>query len=428
MSSQAMAEIQRRPVDARYRWIQLGIGIVCMMAVANIQYSWTLFVPELVKAFGWSRASLQSSFTIFIVTQVLSTPIVGYVIDRFGLRPVIMLGGLAAGLAWIVNSAAASLGGFYLGALIGGISAGCVNACAVNSALKWFPDRRGLAVGLMAAGYGSGAIFTVLPIAHMIETSGFAHAFFVFGLIQGAIILIAGYFMRSPQPGHVPYSTKVQQSLRDYTLSEALRTPVLWLLIVMFACVATGGLMVVAQLSLIAQDFGVANIQVDVGLFSVAALPFALMLDRITNGISRPLFGWISDHIGREVTMLIAFSLEAAGMVALATFGKHPTAFIVLSGVAFLAWGEIYSLFAATIGDVFGTKNIGKIYGVLFLSAGFASFFVPVANLIQSATGTWATVFYITATMDVVAALSAFFVLRPLLRRHYARHASNLSA
>lgn len=422
-----MAETQRRPVSARDRWIQLGIGIVCMMAVANIQYSWTLFVPELVKTFGWSRASLQSAFTIFIVTQVLSTPIVGYIIDRYGLRPVIMLGGLAAGLSWIVDAAAASLGGFYLGAFIGGISAGCVNACAVNSALKWFPDRRGLAVGLMAAGYGSGAIFTVLPIAHMIQTSGFVRTFFVFGLIQGAIILVAGYFMRSPQPGHAPYSTKVQQSLRDYTLSEALRTPVLWLLMVMFACVATGGLMVVAQLSLIAKDFGVADIQVDMGLFSIAALPLALMLDRITNGISRPLFGWISDHIGREMTMLIAFSLEAVGMLALGTFGNYHAAFIVLSGVAFLAWGEIYSLFAATIGDVFGTKNIGKIYGVLFLSAGFASFFVPIANLIQEATGTWATVFYVTASMDIVAALAAFFILRPLLRQHYARQASNLS-
>ncbi|MEO6748530.1 MAG: oxalate/formate MFS antiporter [Casimicrobiaceae bacterium] len=428
MSWQAVAQTQRRPVNVRYRWVQLGIGVVCMMAVANIQYSWTLFVPELVRTFGWSRASLQSSFTIFIVTQVLATPIVGTIIDRFGLRPVIMLGGLTAALSWVIDSASASLGGFYLGAIIGGISAGCVNACAVNSALKWFPDRRGLAVGLMAAGYGSGTIFTVLPIAHMIATSGFARTFFVYGVIQGAIILVAGYFMRSPQPGHVPYSTTVVQSTRDFSLGEALHTPVLWLLMIMFACVATGGLMVVAQLSLIAKDFGIADVQVDAGLFSMAALPFALMLDRITNGISRPLFGWISDHIGREVTMLIAFTLEAIGMLALATFGKHPAAFIALSGVAFLAWGEIYSLFAATIGDVFGTKSIGKIYGVLFLSAGFASFFVPIANLIEAATGTWATVFYITATMDLVAALSAFFILRPLLRRHYARHASNLSA
>ncbi|MGN6461765.1 MAG: oxalate/formate MFS antiporter [Pseudolabrys sp.] len=418
MTTEIRADAQSQSIDIRPRWIQLIIGVICMMAVANIQYSWTLFVPEIVKTFGWSRASVQSSFTIFIVTQVLSTPVVGYLIDRYGLRPVIILGALTASLSWIINSGATSLTGFYVGAFIGGIAAGCVNACAVNSALKWFPDRRGLAVGLMAAGYGSGTVFTVLPIANMISTSGFSRTFFVFGLIQGAIILLAGSFMRSPLPGQIRYSTTVLQSHRDYTLSEALRTPVLWIMMAMFALVATGGLMAVAQLSLIAQDFGIKDIVVDVGLFSMAALPFALMADRITNGISRPLFGWISDHIGREITMFIAFSLEAAGILALATFGRHPAVFIVLSGVVFLAWGEIYSLFGATVGDAYGTKHIGKIYGILFLSAGFASFFVPIANLIMAATGTWATVFYITAAMDLTAALSALFILRPLLRRH----------
>jgi MFS transporter, OFA family, oxalate/formate antiporter len=242
-------------------------------------------------------------------------------------------------------------------------------------------------------------------------------------LIQGIIIIAAGWFMRSPGSGQVTYSTVVRQSRRDFTLVEALRTPVLWVMMVMFACVATGGLMAVAQLSLIAQDFGIKDIPVDFGLFSMAALPFALIVDRITNGISRPLFGWISDHIGRETTMLLAFSLEAAGILALATFGAHPVVFIALSGLVFLAWGEIYSLFGATIGDAFGTLHIGKIYGVLFLSAGFASFFVPIANLIMSATGTWTTVFYIVAAMDLVAALAAFFVLKPLLSRHYRQSA-----
>jgi oxalate/formate antiporter len=408
-------------VDTQRRWFQLVAGVICMMAVANIQYSWTLFVPEIVKAFGWSRASIQASFTVFIVTQVLSTPVVGYLIDRFGLRPVILLGGLAGGASWVIDSTATSLIGFYFGAFIGGISAGCVNACAVNSALKWFPDRRGLAVGIMAAGYGSGTLITVLPIASMIANSGYAHTFFVYGIIQGIIIIVAGWFMRSPDANQVQYSTAVQQSRRDFTLVEALRTPVLWVMMVMFACVATGGLMAVAQLSLIAEDFGIKDMPVNIGLFTMAALPFALIVDRITNGISRPLFGWISDMIGRETTMLIAFSLEAAGILALATFGKHPAVFIALSGLVFLAWGEIYSLFGATIGDAFGTQHIGKIYGVLFLSAGFASFFVPIANLIMSATGTWATVFYIVAAMDLIAALAAILVLKPLLSRHYAQ-------
>lgn len=420
MSSAARVETQGEAAASGRRWFQLIAGVICMMAIANIQYSWTLFVPDIVKTFGWSRASVQSSFTIFIVTQVLSTPIVGYLIDRFGLRPVILLGGLTGGLSWVIDSGASSLAGFYFGSFIGGIGAGCVNACAVNSALKWFPDRRGLAVGLMAAGYGSGTLFTVIPIANMIQSSGFARTFFVYGLIQGAIIIIAGLFMRSPKPGQVTYSTIVSQSHRDYSLGEALRTPVLWVLMAMFACVATGGLMAVAQLSLIAQDFGIKDVQVSIGIVTMAALPFALIVDRITNGISRPLFGWISDHIGREPTMLLAFTLEAIGVFTLATFGRHPAVFIALSGLVFLAWGEIYSLFGATIGDAFGTRDIGKIYGILFLSAGFASFFVPIANLIMAATGTWSTVFYIVVAMDLTAALAAVFVLRPLLQRHYA--------
>jgi OFA family oxalate/formate antiporter-like MFS transporter len=404
-----------------YRWIQLVLGIACMVAVANIQYSWTLFVPEIQKTYGWSRASIQTAFTIFVVTQTWGTPLVGYLIDRYGPRPVILLGGFAAALAWIVNSYASTLSGFYIGAVIGGVAASCVNACAVNNALKWFPDRRGLAVGLTAAGYGSGTIFTIVPIARMIESSGISSTFFLFGLIQGAIILAAGVFLRAPQPDETRFSTHVMQSRRDYTLGEAMRTPVLWLLMAMFTCTITGGLMAVAQLSLIAQDFGVKDMQVNAYFFAMAALPFALMLDRFMNGISRPLFGWVSDHIGREKTMFIAFSIEGLGILALATFGGNPWVFVILTGLVFLAWGEVYSLFGAITGDTFGTKHVGKIYGILFLSKGFAALFVPIGNLIMEATGTWATVLYIVATMDLLAAFSALFILKPMLERHHAK-------
>lgn len=406
---------------SHYRYVQLIIGILCMVAVANIQYSWTMFVPEIQKTYGWSRASIQTSFTIFVLIQTWATPILGAAIDRYGPRPVILLGGLAAGLAWIVNSHAATLTGFYVGAAIGGIGASCVNACTVNNALKWFPDRRGLAVGLTAAGYGAGTIFTTLPIANMIQSSGISPTFLLFGIIQGAVILAAGFFMRAPASREVKFSETVLQSRRDYTLSEALRTPVLWILMLMFTCTITGGLMAVAQLSLIAQDFGVKDIHVTFFAFSMAALPMALMLDRFMNGFSRPFFGWISDHIGREKTMFVAFSLEAIGIICLATFGGHPVAFVILSGIVFLAWGEVYSLFGAITGDTFGTKHAGKIYGLLFLSKGFAALFVPIGNVIMEATGTWATVLYTVAAMDFLAAFCALFVLRPLLIRHHAR-------
>lgn len=401
------------------RWLQIVLGVICMVAAANIQYAWTLFVPEIQKTFNWDRAAIQVAFTIFVVVQTWLTPIEGYFIDKYGPSRVVMFGGLMTGLAWVINSYATSLSGFYLGSVAGGIGVGCVYATCVNNALKWFPDKRGLAVGLTAGGYGAGSALTILPIAKMIDGGNYAQAFFIFGLIQGAIIMAAAIAMRAPLKNQVPFSTKVLQSRRDYTLAEALRTPVFYVMLLMFTCTVTGGLMAVAQLGVIAQDLGVKNFQVNLYFFAMAALPFALMLDRIMNGISRPLFGFISDRIGREKTMFIAFAMEGIGIVALGYFGSNPWAFVFLSGVVFLAWGEVYSLFSATAADTFGSKHIGKIYGVLYCAKGFAALFVPVGNLIMQATGTWATVLYTVASMDLIAALLAIAVLRPMLKQHH---------
>ena len=394
-----------------------------MVAAANIQYSWTLFVPEIQNAHGWSRASIQVAFTVFVVVQTWLTPIEGYFIDKYGPRVVVLIGGVFTGLSWIMNSYATSLTGFYVGAAIGGIGVGCVYATCVNSALKWFPDKRGLAVGLTAAGYGSGTVLTIMPIANMLKTTSYQDVFFLFGLIQGAVILLAAGFLRAPQKGEVVFSSSVAQSRRDYTLGEALRTPVFYVMLGMFICTVTGGLMAVAQLGVIAEDLGVKKVEVNLYFFAMAALPFALMLDRILNGISRPLFGWISDHIGREKTMFFAFAMEGIGIVALGTFGHNPWAFIILSGIVFLAWGEVYSLFSATAADTFGSAHVGKIYGVLYCAKGVAALLVPVANLIMEATGSWATVLYIVAAMDLTAAFAALFVLKPMLARHHRLNA-----
>ncbi|OYY11201.1 MAG: oxalate/formate MFS antiporter [Rhizobiales bacterium 35-68-8] len=405
------------------RWLQLIAGVVCMVAAANIQYSWTLFVPEIQNAHGWSRASIQVAFTVFVVVQTWLTPIEGYFIDKYGPRVVVLIGGVFTGLSWVMNSYASSLTGFYVGAAIGGIGVGCVYATCVNSALKWFPDKRGLAVGLTAAGYGSGTVLTIMPIANMLKTTSYQDVFFLFGLIQGAVILLAAGFLRAPQKGEVVFSSSVAQSRRDYTLSEALRTPVFYVMLGMFICTVTGGLMAVAQLGVIAEDLGVKKVEVNLYFFAMAALPFALMLDRILNGISRPLFGWISDHIGREKTMFFAFAMEGIGIVALGTFGHNPWAFIILSGIVFLAWGEVYSLFSATAADTFGSAHVGKIYGVLYCAKGVAALLVPVANLIMEASGSWSTVLYIVAAMDLTAAFAALFVLKPMLARHHRLNA-----
>jgi OFA family oxalate/formate antiporter-like MFS transporter len=401
------------------RWVQLAAGVACMVAAANVQYAWTLFVPEIQQTHGWSRASIQTAFTIFVVVQTWLTPIEGYFIDRHGPRVMVFIGGLFTGLAWIINSYATSLTGLYVGAAAGGIGVGCVYATCVNSAIKWFPDRRGLAVGLTAGGYGAGSALTILPIANMIASSGYQAAFFWFGLIQGAAILLASLALRAPQRNEVKASDKVAQTRRDYTVGEALRTPVFWVMLGMFICTVTGGLMAVAQLGVIAQDLGVKDFKVDLYFFVMAALPFALMLDRIMNGISRPLFGWVSDHIGRERTMFIAFAMEGVGIIALGAFGHNPWAFLILSGVVFLAWGEVYSLFSATAADTFGTKHVGKIYGLLYCAKGVAALLVPIGNLLMEATGTWSTVLFTVATMDLIAALSALFILRPMLVYHH---------
>ncbi|MDR6952086.1 OFA family oxalate/formate antiporter-like MFS transporter [Ancylobacter sp. 3268] len=403
------------------RWLQLIVGIVCMVATANIQYAWTLFVPEIQKTFGWERASIQIAFTIFVLVQTWLAPIEGYFIDKFGPRVMVAFGAIMIGTAWVLNSQAASLTGFYVGAAVGGIGVGCIYATCINNALKWFPDRRGLAVGLTAGGFGAGSAATILPIASMIESAGFQETFFFFGLLQGGLAFVAAWFLQSPKAGQVKASDKLNQSRRDYTLKEALNTKLFWLMLLMFTCVVTGGMMAVAQLGVIAQDLGVKEFQVNLYFFTMAALPLALMLDRIMNGISRPLFGWISDHIGREKTMVIAFTLEGFGIIALGYFGHNPWAFLILSGVVFLAWGEVYSLFSALAGDAFGTKHIGKIYGVLYCAKGIGALFVPVGNLLMEATGTWSSVLYTVAAMDLFAAFLAVTLLPKTLASHVAK-------
>ena len=404
------------------RWLQLLVGVGCMVAASNIQYSWALFVPEIQQTHGWARAAIQTAFTIFVLVQTWSTPLVGHFIDRHGPRAIVLFGGVMTGLAWVVNSYAESLTGLYIGSVVGGLGVGSVYASSINNALKWFPDKRGLAVGLTAAGYGSGTVLTIVPIANMIASSGYQSAFFTFGVVQGGVIFLLAWFLRAPDAVQLRYSTQVTQSRHSYTLGEALRTPVFWVLLAMFTGTVTGGLMAVAQLGVMAQDLGVRDIHVNAYFFTMAALPFALMLDRVMNGISRPLFGWTSDHIGRELTMFLAFSLEGLGILALGWFGHNPWAFVILSGVVFLAWGEVYSLFSATACDAFGSAHIGKIYGVLYCAKGIAALLVPLGNILMERTGTWTTVLYTMSAMDLSSALAALLVLRPLLKRHHANN------
>ena len=402
------------------RWIRLTACVVCMAAAANIQYAWTLFVPEIQHAFGWPRAKIQLSFTIFVIVQTWLAPLEGYFIDKFSPRLIVIFGAVFLGASWVINAQATTLNGFYIGAAVGGIGVGSIYATCINNALRWFPDRRGLAVGLVAGAYGAGSAATILPIASMITSSGFQHTFLFFGILQGSVAFVAAWFLRAPKASEVNASPLLAQGTRNYTLREAMQTRLFWLMFIMFILIVTGGMMAVAQLGVIATDFGIKEFKVDFYFFVMASLPLALMLDRIMNGISRPLFGWISDHIGRQKTMVIAFTLESFGIIALGCFGSDPYAFLILSGLVFLAWGQVYSLFSALAGDAFGTKHIGKIYGVLYMAKGVGALLVPVGNMMMEETGTWSTVLFAVATMDLIAVVLAIVLLRPVLASHVA--------
>ena len=349
-------------------WVQLVIGIICMAMVANLQYGWTLFVNPIDAKYHWGRASIQVAFTIFVLLETWLVPIEGYLVDRFGPRWIVVVGGALCAIAWVLNAYADSLAMLYLAAAIAGIGAGAVYGTCIGNALKWFPARRGLAAGLTAAGFGAGSALTIIPIASMIKASGYEQTFMVFGLFQGIVVVILGFAMMTPGPSILALAPKLAPGAGRYQArpTEMLRSPVFYLMYVMFVMMAAGGLMATAQLALIAKDFKVADIPVSLLGITLPALTFALSLDRILNGLTRPFFGWVSDHIGRENTMFIAFAIEGVGILALAKFGGDPVLFVILSGLVFFAWGEIYSLFPATCTDTYGaryaTTNAGLLY------------------------------------------------------------------
>src|SRR5690348_7491101 len=313
------------------RWAQLWLGVLCMVLIANLQYGWTLFVNPIQQAHGWSIAEIQIAFSILIATETWLTPIEGYIVDRLGPlsgpRLMIMFGGVLVGVAWIINAHATTLQMLYLGAAISGVGAGAIYATCVGNAVKWFPDRRGLAVGITAAGFGAGAALTVVPIREMIASAGYESTFFWFGLGQGAIVFMLAWLLRAPEPGELAGATppKVIVSSRSFTPGEVLKSPIFWVLYLMFVIVAASGLMATAQVALIARDYNIANIAIIGG---ATALSVALIIDSVCNGLARPLFGWVSDNIGREYTMAIAFALGALSYWLLGSAGGSPWAFV----------------------------------------------------------------------------------------------------
>src|ERR1700759_1757895 len=405
------------PEGGHFRWLQLVMGIVCMAMIANLQYGWTLFVDPIDAKFHWGRAAIQLAFTLFVLTETWLVPVEAWFVDKYGPRVVVMFGGVMIALAWVLNSYASSLTLLYAAAIVGGIGAGSVYGTCVGSALKWFPDRRGLAAGATAAGFGAGAAITVVPIANMIVSSGYQHAFLTFGIGQGVIVFVLAFFIQPPRISIPPKKKhpNLPQTKIAFPPPQVLRAPIFWVMYLVFVMVASGGLMAAAQIAPIAHDYKIANTPVSLAGFQMAALTFAISLDRIFDGFGRPIFGWVSDTIGREHTMFIAFGTAALMLLTLSTYGHIPVVFVLATAIYFGVFGEIYSLFPATSGDTFGVKYATTNNGMLYTAKGTASLLVPIASIIAAKYG-WQAVFVVAVALNATAALLALFVIKPMRR------------
>ncbi len=412
------------------RWRQLILGVVCMVMIANLQYGWTLFVLPLHAAHGWATADIQFSFAIFVALETWVTPLDGWIADslgpKWGPRTVMGAGGAMVALGWVLNGLSTSLPMLYVGGAITGFGAGAVYATAVGNATKWFADRRGLAVGLTAAGFGAGAALTVIPIKLVLANYGVSAAFLTFGLIQGSIILVASQFIRAPYEGEAPRPNKahaLKQSSRSYSTGEMLRTPVFWVLYVLLLLMAAGGLMAAANMAAIAKSYGVADVVI---LFGAGALYIGLIFANIMNGVARPLFGAVGDKIGHTNTMALSFGLGAIAYFMMMVIGTSPWGFVLSIGLIFVCWGQIFSLFPAFCTDLFGPKYATTNLSCLYTAKGAAGFLVPIASYIVAVTHSWTNVLLLTAGINVIAVILVMLVLKPTEARYQQRNVSQV--
>ncbi|MHB2209764.1 oxalate/formate MFS antiporter [Methylobacterium sp. CM6257] len=409
---------------ASSRWGQLALGMIAMMAISSPQYVWALLTGPLMNNLGATLAEIQVTFSLLIVLQTFLSPLQGYLIDRFGPRLLLSVGALLTGASWVLAANVQTVWGLYLTyGVLGGIGTGIIYVGVVGMMVQWFPDKRGLAAGLVAAGYGFGAILTTFPIARSIQSGGVSSTLLTYGFIIGAVGILAALGMRRPpRPAETAVATNVETA-RSVAPREMLRSPIFWLMFAMMTMMSTSGLMVISQMGAFAHDFGVANVMV----FGLAALPLALSIDRFTNGLTRPFFGWVSDRIGRENTMFIAFGLEGLAMLVWLFYAHNPVMFVLLSGIVFFGWGEIFSLFPSTLTDTFGTKHATTNYGFLYMAQGVGSVLGgPLAALLHDTTHSWNVVFGLVVLMNILTAVLALFVLKPMREVHKARAGTSL--
>jgi MFS transporter, OFA family, oxalate/formate antiporter len=383
------------------RWFQLGASLIAMIMIANLQYAWTLFVGPLQKSTGWKLSDIQFAFTLFILFQTWVQPFDGWLIDRLGPRGFITAAGVLCGLGWAGMGYAESLPMLYVLYCVAGTGAAFVYSGAIGSALKWFKERRGLASGIMAAGFGGGTALFIPFIQSMISGKGYRATFVATGILQGVVIAVVAQFLRHPAAAAAPAKAESKAAAtvekKQFTTMEVLRTPQFYVMYIAFVLMATGGLLVTANAGPMARSWG----------FSIT---LAATLGPLANGTARIFWGWASDRLGRENTMILTFALQALCLVAVATLGRRSTAWFAATLVSvYFTWGQIYSLFPSTSGDYFGVQHATSNYAVLYTAKGVASIIGGyVAALLYERSGSWAMGFYGSAVMALVAAVLAY--------------------
>jgi OFA family oxalate/formate antiporter-like MFS transporter len=388
------------------RWVRLVGSVIAMCMIANFQYAWALFVKPIMAATGWKLSAVQWGFTLFIAFETWVQPFAGRFMDRLGPRVFMSVGGVMCAVGWSAMGYAHTLMGLYFLYSLAGVGAALVYCGSTIVGLKWFPDKLGLASGLIAAGFGSGAALFVPLIAYIIRADSFRSAFLYTGIGQGIIILVVSQFMVNPDPNDPQIAGKkagskykVRAQAEQFTSSEMLRTPQFYMLYAMMLMMGIGGLMVTAQVGSVADALGVSRV----------VFTLALTINSLANGAGRIFWGWISDLAGRERTMIIAFSLQALALVSVLRLGRNsPVFFVVLMATVIFTWGEIYSLFPAATADFYGIRNSGSNYAFLYSSKGVASIVAGgIAAELFERTGSWTVVFYGSAALALITALMA---------------------
>jgi MFS transporter, OFA family, oxalate/formate antiporter len=392
------------------RWVRLIAAVFAMTMIANLQYSWTLFVKPIMGATGWKLSDVQFGFTLFIVFETWMMPLSGWFMDKFGPRLFTTIAAVLCGAGWAGMGRATTLTELYVLYSIAGFGAAMVYCGATTVGLKWFPDKLGFASGLIAAGFGSGALLFVYVMAYVIRVQDYRAAFLYTGIAEGIIIFLAAQFLINPSPNDPQIAGKQKQTrfklrsgAEQFTSLEMLCTPQFYVLYAIMLMMGVGGLMATAQAASVAGTLGIGR----------AALTAAVTFNLLANGSGRIFWGWVSDHIGRERTMIVAFMIQALVLVSVLRLGRgSPIGFIVCLAIVFFTYGEIYSIFPAASADFFGGQNASFNYSLLYSSKGVASIAGAWgAALLFEKTGSWKFVFYGSAGLAFLAGLMAWALM-----------------